>query len=96
MKCDKVQDTATRSRKTQPCCLNVGRRYVDSYRRCNRVVTHGPFIFASLGPTAYDQVEHPHSKPARPYNLATGHFVGSGAGLCAIWILNTWESPNIL
>ena len=34
-----------------------------------------PWLFASLGPTAYEQVEKPHTKSARLYNVLVGHFV---------------------
>lgn len=59
-------------------------------------VTHWPFIFASLGPTAYEQVELPRSRSSRPYNIITGHLVALGAGLCMLWALNAWNSPTIL
>lgn len=59
-------------------------------------IAHRPFIFASLGPTAYEQVELPRSRSSRPYNIITGHLVALGAGLFMLWVLNAWDSPNIL
>ncbi|HEV2245011.1 MAG TPA: HPP family protein [Terriglobia bacterium] len=59
-------------------------------------VTHWPFILASLGPTAYEQVELPRSRSSRPYNIITGHLVALGAGLFMLWALNAGNSPTIL
>lgn len=57
--------------------------------------TRWPFVFASLGPTAYEIVEKPASKSARPYNIIAGHFVGLGAGWVALWALHAWGSPKL-
>lgn len=58
-------------------------------------LTHKPLIFASLGPTAYELVETPERKSARPYNVFVGHLVGVLAGFFALWITNAWSSPRI-
>lgn len=55
-----------------------------------------PFVFASLGPTAYEMVEKPESKSARPYNVITGHLVALGCGFFALWVLNAWASPKVM
>ncbi|HKT12124.1 MAG TPA: HPP family protein [Terriglobia bacterium] len=55
-----------------------------------------PLIFASLGPTAYELLEQPHSKSARTYNIVVGHLVGLGAGFFALWVFNAWGSPKVL
>jgi hypothetical protein len=55
-----------------------------------------PFVFASLGPTAYEIVEKPESKSARPYNVIAGHLVGLGAGFFALWVLDAWASPKVM
>jgi hypothetical protein len=57
--------------------------------------TRWPFVFASLGPTAYDIVEKPESKSARTYNIIAGHFTGLGAGWFALWALHARESPKV-
>lgn len=57
---------------------------------------HWPFVFASLGPTAYEQLEKPHSKSAHPYSVLMGHMVAVCAGFFALWILNAWASPKAL
>src|ERR1051326_2224639 len=59
-------------------------------------VAHWPFVFASLGPTAYEMVEQPELKSARPYNVIVGHFVGLGAGWLALWAFHAWSSPNVM
>jgi hypothetical protein len=57
--------------------------------------TRTPLIFASLGPTAYEMIEQPTQKSARPYNVIAGHFVALGAGFFALWVLNAWSSPKV-
>lgn len=34
-----------------------------------------PFLFTSLGPTAYEMVEKPKSPSAKSYNVVVGHFI---------------------
>lgn len=58
-------------------------------------LTHRPFIFASLGPTAYELVETPERKSARPYNVMVGHLVAVLTGFLALWATNAWSSPGI-
>jgi hypothetical protein len=55
-----------------------------------------PLIFASLGPTAYELVEQPQLKSARPYNIIVGHLIGLGAGFLAVYLLNAWAAPNVI
>ncbi len=57
--------------------------------------THNPFVFASLGPTAYELIEKPQIKSAKPYNIIVGHLIGLGAGFFAIWVLNAWGAPKV-
>ena len=58
-------------------------------------LTHKPLIFASLGPTAYELVETPERKSARPYNVVVGHLVGVLAGFLGLWVTNAWSAPAI-
>jgi len=58
--------------------------------------TRQPLIFASLGPTAYELVEQPQIRSARPYNIVVGHLVGLGAGFLAVYILHAWAAPNVV
>ena len=54
---------------------------------------HKPLIFASLGPTAYELVETPERKSARPYNVAVGHLVAVVAGFLALWATDARRTP---
>jgi hypothetical protein len=54
-----------------------------------------PWLFSSLGPTAYEQAEKPHSKSARLYNVVVGHLVGLGCGFLGIALLNAWAAPKV-
>lgn len=58
-------------------------------------LTHKPLIFASLGPTAYELVETPERKSARPYNVFVGHLVGVLAGFFALWMTGAWSWPGV-
>jgi len=57
--------------------------------------TYHPFVFASLGPTAYEQVETPERPSARPYNVILGHILAVAAGYAAIAILQAWNTPPV-
>ncbi len=54
-----------------------------------------PWLFASLGPTAYELAEKPELRSARTYNVIVGQFVGIGAGFAAVAILGAWNAPSI-
>jgi hypothetical protein len=54
-----------------------------------------PWLFSSLGPTAYEQAEKPHLKSARLYNVIVGHFVGLGCGFLGVAIMNAWGTPKV-
>lgn len=54
-----------------------------------------PLIFASLGPTAYELVETPERKSARPYNVVAGHLVGVLAGFLGLYAADAWRAPAI-
>lgn len=60
------------------------------------LATGQPLIFASLGPTAYELVEQPQVRSARPYNIVVGHLVGLGAGFLGIYLLHAWAAPNVI
>jgi hypothetical protein len=55
-----------------------------------------PFLFASLGPNAYEMVEKPESKSAKPYSIIAGQFVALGCGFFSLWIFHAWSSPKVL
>lgn len=53
-----------------------------------------PLLFASLGPTAYEQIEKPELPSARFYNVVMGHWIGLGSGFAALALLNAWNTPK--
>ncbi len=55
-----------------------------------------PWLFPSLGPTAYLQVEKPGLKSARLYNTIMGHYIGIIAGLIGIAIFGLWTVPSVI
>jgi hypothetical protein len=58
-------------------------------------LSHKPLIFASLGPTAYELIEQPHRKSARPYNVIVGHLIAVVAGLAAVYATHAWTVPTV-
>lgn len=54
-----------------------------------------PWLFASLGPTAYEQAEKPHMNSARLYNVLVGHFVALGCGFLGVAIMSAWGAPKV-
>lgn len=58
-------------------------------------LTREPLIFASLGPTAYEQIETPKQASARPYNVVVGHLIGVIAGFVALIITRSWSAPPV-
>jgi HPP family protein len=58
--------------------------------------TGQPLIFASIGPTAYELVEQPQLRSAKPYNVIVGHLVGLGTGFLGLFVANAWAAPNVL
>lgn len=54
-----------------------------------------PWLFPSLGPTAYLLASYPDLPSSRPYNCLVGHFVGIASGFAALAIFNAWDSPIV-
>ncbi len=54
-----------------------------------------PLVFTSLGPTAYEMIEQPHRKSARPYNVIVGHLIAVIAGFAALLITHAWYTPAV-
>lgn len=57
--------------------------------------THQPFIFASLGPTAFEQVETPERPSAHPYNVIVGRLIAVIAGYAAIATTQARNVPSV-
>jgi hypothetical protein len=60
------------------------------------LAAHRPWIFASLGPTAYLHAENPEHKSSRFYNTVVGHMVALGSGFFALGLLNAWNAPDVM
>lgn len=54
-----------------------------------------PWLFPSLGPTAYLIAAYPALASSRPYNCLVGHLIGTGSGFAAVAILGAWSSPSV-
>jgi hypothetical protein len=59
-------------------------------------IAHQPLVFASLGPTAYELIETPHRKSARPYNVVVGHLIGVLAGFAGLYAAHAFHSPPVV
>ncbi|HEU5450614.1 MAG TPA: HPP family protein [Terriglobales bacterium] len=53
-----------------------------------------PLLFASLGPTAYEQVEKPELVSSKLYNVVVGHWIAIGCGFLALWLTGAWYVAN--
>lgn len=60
------------------------------------LVARRPWLFASLGPTAYLHAENPEHRSSRFYNTVVGHLVALCSGFLAVWMLNAWNAPNVM
>ncbi|HEX4066648.1 MAG TPA: HPP family protein [Acidobacteriaceae bacterium] len=58
-------------------------------------VSHQPLIFASLGPTAYELIETPHRRSARPYSIFIGHLTGVTAAYLALVLTHSWHLSRV-
>lgn len=58
-------------------------------------LSHEPIIFASLGPTAFELIETPKRKSARPYNILVGNLIGVFAAFFALWVTRAWWVPAV-
>jgi CBS domain-containing membrane protein len=58
-------------------------------------LTRQPLIFASLGPTAYELIETPHRRTARPYCIFVGHLVGVGSAWLALFAARASHTPPV-
>jgi len=56
---------------------------------------HKPLIFSSLGPTAFELIETPERRSARPYNVIVGHLIGVLCGFAALKLTHAWSVPAV-
>lgn len=54
-------------------------------------LSHQPMLFTSLGPTAYELIETPHRRSARPYSILVGHLIAVIAGFVALRVTGAWH-----
>ena len=55
-----------------------------------------PWLFASLGPTAFQVTEYPELRASRVYHVFAGHFLAVGIGFAAVAILGAWDAPVVM
>lgn len=55
-----------------------------------------PWMFPSLGPSAFLQAEDPDRKSARFYNVIVGHLVGLASGIAAVLVVGASNAPGVL
>ena len=60
------------------------------------LATGYPWLFPSLGPTAFLQAANPQNPSARFYNTTVGHLLGIAAGVAAVLILAASAEPSVL
>jgi CBS-domain-containing membrane protein len=58
------------------------------------LLTRNPFVFPSLGPTAYLFFFSPHAESASPRNAVLGHLIGLLCGFAAYWITGMHPFPQ--
>lgn len=58
--------------------------------------TGRPWLFPSLGPSAYLQAEEPDKPASRFFNTVVGHLVGFAAGSLAVFLLGAAQDPSSL
>ena len=54
-----------------------------------------PWLFPSLGPTAFIQAHRPRSNVARFYNTVAGHLIGIVAGFACVFVIGAAEAPSV-
>jgi hypothetical protein len=58
-------------------------------------IGHSPLLFASLGPTAFEMIETPERRSARPYNILVGNVIAVLTALTALWLTHAWSVPAV-
>lgn len=58
------------------------------------LVTQEPFIFPSLGATAFILFHVPLAQPASPRNVLCGHFIGALTGLVGLYLFGLQSAPS--
>lgn len=58
-------------------------------------VSHSPLVFTSLGPTAFELIETPDRRGARPYNIIAGNIIAIVAAFVALWLTGARGAPSV-
>ncbi|HVX30992.1 MAG TPA: HPP family protein [Nitrolancea sp.] len=58
-------------------------------------VTSQPFLYPSLGPTAFLQAEYPFHRTSQFRDTSFGHVIGIVAGLAAVFALGAQSEPRV-
>ena len=54
-----------------------------------------PWLFSSLGPTAFEIVEKPKQDSSRTWNVIVGHFIAIGCGFAGVAAAGAWDVPAV-
>src|SRR5581483_2575588 len=60
------------------------------------VVSHTPFVFPSVGPTAFLLYFMPSAPTASPRNTLCGHAIGIGCGYAALCLVGLEHAPSAI
>ena len=71
-------------------CLSIGIMSLAA------LLTGQPFVFPSLGPTAFLLFYTPQAATASPRNALAGHLVGAGAGYLSLWVFGLLDAGPAL
>jgi CBS-domain-containing membrane protein len=57
------------------------------------MISRTPFVFPSLGPTAFLLFFTPRTPPASPHHTILGHAIGIACGYAALWLFGLEHAP---
>lgn len=60
------------------------------------LATGQPWLFPSLGPTAFLQGAEPQLPSSRFYNALVGHLIGLGSAFLFVWAFGAYAEPSVL
>ena len=60
------------------------------------LATGQPWLFPSLGPSAFLAAETPGQPASRFYNTVVGHLIGLAAGMAAVWLVGAGSAPAVM
>src|SRR5262245_35930483 len=60
------------------------------------LVSHTPFVFPSVGPTAFMLYFTPLAPTASPRNTLCGHAIGIACGYASLWLVGLEHAPSAL